>query len=199
VHGFSRFVRGDDYLKLVPYAQQVLVRYEEMRQLGSALGIHFPRGWQSSNSDVYIKQFVKKLGSYENKRRLVALAFHRVVFLYVTDLGLVQLHVPSTCKNRVSDTRFHGALMVEALRLPNYLPSTREELVQMGDRALQAAYWGWDAVPPFYPGPTFTCTDSWESCSVQEDDLPAPSPFCGTPQMEKERQKFMDWALRQRA
>ncbi len=90
IHGFSRYVRGEDYLNLLAHAQQVFIRYEEMRQLGPTLGITFPRGWHPTSPDTYIHQFAERLGTYEGGRRLVALAFHRAVFLYVPDLGLVQ-------------------------------------------------------------------------------------------------------------
>lgn len=199
VHGFSRYIRGEDYLQLVAQAQQVFVRYEEMRQLGPALSINFPRGWRPNAPDAHLRHFVERLGTYAGKRRLVALAFPRVAFLYAPEVGLVHFQVPSVQQKPVSDTRFHGALIVEALRLPNYLPNSMEELENMGNRALQASYWGWDAMPPAYPDPTFAWVESWKSSLDGEDDFPTPPPFCSTPQMEQQRQQLLDWVRRQRS
>jgi hypothetical protein len=162
VHGFSRYVGPQDYLDLLPYAQQVFVRYEEMRQMGRALGIPFPRGWQPTSPDTYLHQFVQRLATHGESHRLVAVACARDAYLYVPDLGLVQFRVPETQRQAVSDTRFHGALITQSLQYAHYLPTTRHELEDLGNRALQASYHGYDALPLVYPDPTFACTGSWE-------------------------------------
>ncbi len=161
VHGFSRYVRGEDYLWIIAHTQQVLVCAKEIRQLGLAFGIHFPRSWHPQVNDKYTKQIVNQLGEYAGKRRLVALALPRTLLLYVPEVVLMQFAVPPSQQKQVSDTRLHGALMVEALRLPHYLPRTSDELESLGNRALQASYCGWDAVLPSYPDPTFACAGSW--------------------------------------
>jgi hypothetical protein len=161
IHGFSRYVRPEDYLNLLGHAQQVFIRHEEMRSMGRALGIMFPRGWQPTVPDDYMQRFAERLGTHEGGRRLVALAFLRTAHLYVPELGFVSFQVPETQRRAVSDTRFHGALIAQSFRFENYLPTTTQELESLGNTALQASYHGYEQFPPVYPEPTFTGTETW--------------------------------------
>lgn len=160
---FTRHRAPDDYFAALPHFHHIVVAHKDLRATARAAKISPPRGWPASlaPNDPLLLQLAEFLKTDDDHRRLVIFNALDETLFVVPGLQPVHVQPPSSYDRRTRTSRIQGAAGVAGLDLPDYVPTSQDELKTFANQVVQAAYHGTEGRPSSYPSPDFQPEGSW--------------------------------------
>ncbi len=148
----------DEYIAVFPLCHLVVLGKKYLYPLVKALNLKLPPNWKAKPDDPLIAQICQspKMGG-----GIVAVSFGNVWTLCHREAGCAVFQHPQGA--RLGNARTHGALIAECIERMNndYRPGDLDDLVKMGNRALERSDFGASEKPMGYPDLSFEPVGNW--------------------------------------